>query len=475
WAHIVAAIAWVGASFYFIALDRSLRPPAGEDRSQVGGEAWEIHGGGFYRVEKLRAAPATLPERLTWFKWEAYLTWLTGFALLVLLYYLQPATYLIDPAVQPLQAWQAIVASVALLGLGWIAYDQLARRLASRQRVLAVALCVFVAIVAWASAQLFSARASYIQVGAMLGTWMAANVFFVIIPGQRALVAAAARSRPGDPRQAAIGAQQLPHPADGLRDDQPALPVHVWQRSALARAPRAHGRGRDGAARAQPAARRAHPVGTRRRSLRDRRPRRRRSGTGTHRDGIPDRRRVPAGRGGRPGALRRVPLGRSPLPGLRRAATGGHVRHARADAGPLAAHVSDGRREQAHAPEQRHRHDPERARAPRALGAVGRADPVAVSRRSARDDRARCRRTRRCPPRAPRRATAAGAPAARERSRACSGRSRRRRSGSRSAARTRRSARRARGACARPRRRPVRRATGRRASPAPRRCADARP
>jgi len=211
WAHIVAAIAWVGASFYFIALDRSLRPPAGEDRSQVGGEAWEIHGGGFYRVEKLRAAPATLPERLTWFKWEAYLTWLTGFALLVLLYYLQPATYLIDPAVQPLQAWQAIVASVALLGLGWIAYDQLARRLASRQRVLAVALCVFVAIVAWASAQLFSARASYIQVGAMLGTWMAANVFFVIIPGQRALVAAAAAGRPPDPAPGIRGKQRSVH------------------------------------------------------------------------------------------------------------------------------------------------------------------------------------------------------------------------------------------------------------------------
>ncbi|MEK7863559.1 MAG: urate hydroxylase PuuD, partial [Chloroflexota bacterium] len=209
WAHIVAAIAWVGASFYFIALDRSLRPPA-DASSRVGGEAWEIHGGGFYRIEKLRVAPATLPERLAWFKWEAYLTWLTGFALLVLLYYVGANTYLIDPLVRRLEAWQAIGASVAMLGIGWVVYDQLARRVTD-QRVLAVLLCLLVALVAWGSSQLFSARAAYIQTGAMIGTWMAANVLFVIIPGQRRLVAATAEGREPDPIHGISGKQRSVH------------------------------------------------------------------------------------------------------------------------------------------------------------------------------------------------------------------------------------------------------------------------
>ncbi len=211
WVHIVAAIAWVGASFYFIALDRSLRPPAAGGPSGIGGEAWEIHGGGFYRVEKFAVAPPSLPERLQWFKWEAYLTWLSGFTLLVLLYYLSPATYLIDPAVRPLDPWQAVAASLLVLAVGWIVYDQLARRLASRQRLLAVLLGAFVALVAWSSSQLFSARASYIEVGAMLGTWMAANVFFVIIPGQRELVAAAAAGRAPDPGPGIRGKQRSVH------------------------------------------------------------------------------------------------------------------------------------------------------------------------------------------------------------------------------------------------------------------------
>ncbi len=211
WLHVVAAIAWVGASFYFIALDRSLRAPAAGASPGVGGEAWEIHGGGFYRVEKFAVAPASLPERLQWFKWEAYLTWLSGFTLLVLLYYLDPNVYLIDAAVQPLEPWQAVGASLLLLALGWVVYDQLARRLAAHQHVLAVSVAALVAATAFASSQLFSARASYIQVGAMLGTWMAANVFFVIIPGQRDLVAAAASGRTPDPRPGIRGKQRSVH------------------------------------------------------------------------------------------------------------------------------------------------------------------------------------------------------------------------------------------------------------------------
>lgn len=210
WVHVVAAIAWVGASFYFIALDRSLRPSPAQSGA-LAGEAWEIHGGGLYRVEKYRVAPSTLPERLTWFKWEAYLTWLSGFTLLVLLYYLEPGTYLVDPAVRALEPWQAVGASLALLAAGWVVYDQLARRLASRGGVLAVAIAVVVAAAAWTSGELFSARASYIQVGAMLGTWMAANVFFVIIPGQRALVAAAAQGRTPDAAPGIRGKQRSVH------------------------------------------------------------------------------------------------------------------------------------------------------------------------------------------------------------------------------------------------------------------------
>ena len=211
WLHVTAAIAWVGASFYFIALDRSLRPPPGGERPNTLGEAWEIHGGGFYRVEKFRLAPASLPESLRWFKWEAYLTWLSGFFLLVLLYYLNASTYLIDPLVLPLEPWQAVAASALLLLVGWLFYDQCSRRLAGRQRVLAIVLCVFIALVAWVSGQIFSARAAYIEVGSMIGTWMAANVFFVIIPGQRALVAATAAGRPPDPADGVRGKQRSVH------------------------------------------------------------------------------------------------------------------------------------------------------------------------------------------------------------------------------------------------------------------------
>lgn len=211
WLHVTAAIAWVGASFYFIALDHSLRPPPGGERPAIGGEAWEIHGGGFYRIEKFKVAPTTLPEALHWFKWEAYLTWLSGFSLLVLLYYLNAGTYLIDPLVLRLDPWQAVAASVLILIGGWVLYDQSTRRLAGRPRILAIVLCVFIALVAWGSSQIFSARAAYIEVGAMLGTWMAANVFFVIIPGQRALVTATAAGRAPDPAHGVRGKQRSIH------------------------------------------------------------------------------------------------------------------------------------------------------------------------------------------------------------------------------------------------------------------------
>ena len=213
WLHVVAAIAWVGASFYFIALDYSLQAPADERAAGegVGGEAWEIHGGGFYRIEKFRVAPAQLPRSLRWFQWEAYTTWLTGFALLVLLYYADPGTYLIDPAVAALAPGQAVGASLGILAVTWLVYDALSRRLADRELLLTAAIAVLVVAITWAAGHLFSARAAYIEVGSALGTWMAANVFFVIIPGQRELVAAKRAGREPDPSYGTRGKQRSVH------------------------------------------------------------------------------------------------------------------------------------------------------------------------------------------------------------------------------------------------------------------------
>ncbi len=205
WAHLIAAFGWIGTSFYFISLDLGLVPTA---TPGVVGEAWEIHGGGFYRIEKFRVAPPQLPASLRWFKWEAYLTWLTGFALLVLLYYLDPYAFLIDPRVADLEPWQAIAASVALLAVGWIAYDRVARLLERRPRGLALALIALVFLVVLAASALFGSRAAYIHVGATLGTWMAANVLFVIVPGQRELVAAKERGREPDPIWGVRGKQR---------------------------------------------------------------------------------------------------------------------------------------------------------------------------------------------------------------------------------------------------------------------------
>jgi uncharacterized membrane protein len=212
WLHVTAAIAWVGASFYFIALDQSLRPPRreGAEAEGVGGEAWEIHGGGFYRVEKYRIAPRTLPAPLAWFKWEAYTTWLTGFVLMVLLYYVDPSQYLIDANRPHFQGWELVTASLAILIFGWLAYDLLARSIGS-ERTLTVALVVLTVVIAALSGYLFSPRGASIQVGATLGTWMAANVFFVIIPGQRALVAATAAGTALDPGPGIRGKQRSVH------------------------------------------------------------------------------------------------------------------------------------------------------------------------------------------------------------------------------------------------------------------------
>lgn len=208
WGHLIAAIGWVGTSLYFISLDLGLVPSASPG---VLGEAWEIHGGGFYRIEKFRLAPPRLPASLRWFQWEAYLTWLTGFALLVLLYYVDPSSFLIDPRVAELQPWQAVGASLALLALGWVAYDRVARALETRPRSLAAAVAVLVIAAVAIASSVFGSRAAYIQVGATLGTWMAANVLFVIIPGHKELVAAKEAGREPDPVWGERGKQRSVH------------------------------------------------------------------------------------------------------------------------------------------------------------------------------------------------------------------------------------------------------------------------
>jgi uncharacterized membrane protein len=201
WLHVIAGIAWIGSSFYFIALDNHLRPPRDEREREagIGGESWEIHGGGFYNIKKYLVAPRVLPETLHWFKWEAYTTWLSGFALMIVLYYLNADTYLIDKSVADLSSGEAVAISIGLLAAAWLVYDVLCRLLASRPFILAAVLLGLITLAAWGIGHLFSARAMYLQVGAMLGTMMVGNVFFVIIPAHWELVRAKQAGREPDP------------------------------------------------------------------------------------------------------------------------------------------------------------------------------------------------------------------------------------------------------------------------------------
>jgi len=213
WLHVIAAIAWIGASFYFIALDNHLEPPRDPKDSArgIGGEAWEIHGGGFYRIEKFRLAPPRLPDPLHWFKWEAYTTWLSGFALFIVVYYSHASSFLIDTTVADLRPWEAIAISVAGLAVAWLLYDGLCRVFENDELVLAILIFGFVCLAAWGSTSLFAARAAYLQVGAMIGTVMVGNVFFVIIPAHWELVRAMEARREPDVRWALRGKQRSVH------------------------------------------------------------------------------------------------------------------------------------------------------------------------------------------------------------------------------------------------------------------------
>ena len=215
WLHLISGIAWIGASFYFVMLDNSLSQPKDPDDTKRGvfGELWAVHGGGFYISQKFLTGPKGEPltENLHWSKWEAYTTWLSGIALLALIYWLGASSYLIDRSVMALSPPAAIAISVASLAGGWFVYDGLCRLLEGKENVLAALVFVFIMACAWALFHVFSARAAYIHVGAIIGTIMVANVFFHIIPGQKRMVADIRAGRDPDPRPGIIGKQRSVH------------------------------------------------------------------------------------------------------------------------------------------------------------------------------------------------------------------------------------------------------------------------
>ncbi len=199
WTHVIAGIAWIGSSFYFMHLDASLRPVAGIPAGKGGG-AWEVHGGGFYEVRKYLLAPPNLPEEMIWHKWQAYSTWLSGFFLLVWVYYAQADLYLIDPSVASLPAPVAVAIGLGGLALGWTVYDLLCKSpLASNEVLLAAVGFLFIIAMAFLFQHAFSGRGALLHTGAMMATMMVGNVFFVIMPNQRRIIAELVAGRGPDP------------------------------------------------------------------------------------------------------------------------------------------------------------------------------------------------------------------------------------------------------------------------------------
>jgi uncharacterized membrane protein len=203
WLHLITGIAWIGASFYFVWLDNSIRPPKpGSDLAKKGvsGELWAVHGGGFYNPQKYLVSPAELPSDLHWFKWEAYATWISGFSLLFIVYYFNASAMMIDKSVADLTQWQAIGVGLGSLLFGWVVYDALCRSpLGQKEGLMGIAMFVFIVAMAYVLTKFLSGRAAYIHVGAMIGTMMVGNVLMLIIPGQRKLVQAMEQGKSPDP------------------------------------------------------------------------------------------------------------------------------------------------------------------------------------------------------------------------------------------------------------------------------------
>lgn len=213
WLHVVVAIAWIGESFYFVALDNSLKKPKDPALATRGvfGELWHVHGGGFYNMQKYLVAPPEMPEDLHWSKWPSYTTWMSGFALFTVLYLSSPNTYLIDKTVLDMGPVVAIASALGFLMAGWIVYDSLCRLLGAKDTVLGICVGLYVLAAAWLACHIFSGRAAYLIVGAMLATIMSANVFFVIIPGQRKMVDAMLKGDTPNPIYGKRGKQRSVH------------------------------------------------------------------------------------------------------------------------------------------------------------------------------------------------------------------------------------------------------------------------
>ena len=211
WLHVITAIAWIGSSFYFIALDLGLTkvphlPPGAT------GEEWQVHGGGFYHIQKYMVAPERMPEHLTWFKWESYWTWISGFTLLCLVYYVGADLYLVDPNVLDIPAWAGILISLGSIGLGWVAYDLVCKsKFGDDNTKLMLFLFVVLVVMAWAYTQVFTGRAALLHLGAFTATIMTGNVFLLIIPNQKIVVEDLKAGRTPDPKYGKVAKQRSTH------------------------------------------------------------------------------------------------------------------------------------------------------------------------------------------------------------------------------------------------------------------------
>lgn len=209
WLHLITGIAWIGSSFYFVWLDNHLKAPA---QGKASGELWSVHGGGFYHNQKYVVAPEQMPDDLHWFKWEAYFTWISGISLLVLIYYIGAETFLIDPAKADLTPTMASAIGLAAIAIGWLFYDLLCRSpLGKSNQTVGIIWFVFMTFAAWALSQIFNDRAAYIHVGAIVGSVMVGNVFFVIIPNQRKAVKALTSGEVPDPALGQAGKRRSLH------------------------------------------------------------------------------------------------------------------------------------------------------------------------------------------------------------------------------------------------------------------------
>lgn len=211
WLHVITAIAWIGSSFYFIALDLGLRPST-DRRQGVTGEEWQVHGGGFYFIQKYATAPSRMPEDLTWFKWESYSTWLSGAALLMMVYWVGGELFLIDPTKADLVLWQGIAISAASIAVGWLLYDFLCKsKLGDYPTAMMFVLFLIILVMSWGLNQVFTGRAALLHLGAFTATIMTANVFFIIIPNQTVVVADLKADKAPDPKYGKIAKLRSTH------------------------------------------------------------------------------------------------------------------------------------------------------------------------------------------------------------------------------------------------------------------------